>query len=182
MPPDGRPDGALPPTGGDPVRGAEQADTATAPYDRAVIEVSRCTPAGVDAVWAVLADGFRYAAWVVGAARVRAVDDGWPAAGTRIHHSVGTWPAMLDDVTTVLSSVPARELVMQARGWPAGEARVELELLPGEQAGGCRILMREDATHGPGRLIPGPLRQWAIAPRNAESLRRLAYLAERPRG
>jgi hypothetical protein len=120
---------------------------------------------------------------VVGAARVRAVDDGWPAVGTRIHHSVGTWPVMLDDITTVLSCVPARELVMQARGWPAGEARVELELLPVGQAGaqGCRIVMREDATHGPGKLIPGPLRQLAIAPRNVETLTRLTYLAERPR-
>ncbi len=163
------------------MRCAEQADTAAAPYDLVVIEVSRCTPASVDAVWAVLADGFRYASWVVGAARVRAVDDGWPAVGTRIHHSVGTWPVMLDDITTVLSCVPGRELVMQARGWPAGEARVELELLPGEQAGGCRIVMREDATHGPGKLIPGPLRQLAITPRNVETLKRLAYLAERPR-
>ena len=149
-----------------------------------VIEVSRDTPASAAAVWAVLADGFQYAAWVVGAARVRAVDDNWPAPHTRIHHSVGSWPLMLNDVTTVLSCVPTRELVMQARGWPAGEARVELELLPAEQAGaeGCRIVIREDATHGPGTLIPRPLRHLAIAPRNAETLRRLAYLAERPRG
>jgi hypothetical protein len=91
---------------------------------------------------------------------------------------------MINDITTVLSCVPTRKLVMQARGWPAGEARVELELLPAEQAGaeGCRIVIREDATHGPGTLLPRPLRQLAIAPRNVETLRRLAYLAERPRG
>lgn len=149
-----------------------------------VIEVSRQTPARVEAVWAVLADGFQYAAWVVGAARVRAVDDDWPAPRTRIHHSIGIWPLMINDITTVLLSVPTRELVMQARGWPAGEARVELELLPSGQAGagGCRIVMREDATHGPGKLIPRRMRQLAIAPRNVETLRRLAYLAERPRG
>lgn len=149
-----------------------------------VIEVSRCTPASVDAVWAVMADGFQYAAWVVGAARVRAVDPAWPEPRARIHHSVGTWPVMLDDTTIALSCDPGRELVMQARGWPIGEARVEIELAPSNEAGagGCRITIREDATHGPGKLIPQPLRQWAIAPRNVESLRRLAYLAERPRG
>lgn len=148
-----------------------------------MIEVSRCTPASVDAVWAVLADGFQYAAWVVGAARVRAVDTGWPGPRTRIHHSAGSWPMMLDDTTIALSCDPGRELVMQARGWPMGEACVEIELAPSDDAGtgGCRIVIREDATHGPGTLIPHPLRQWTIAPRNAESLRRLAYLAERPR-
>ena len=156
----------------------------SAPYDADVIEVRRSTSAGAESVWAVLADGFQYAAWVVGAARVRAVDDGWPEPGSRIHHSAGSWPLMINDTTTVLSCVPHRELVLQARGWPAGEARVELELLPSEQVGaqGCQIVMREDATHGPGRLIPGWVGQLAIAPRNVETLRRLAYLAERPRG
>ncbi len=149
-----------------------------------MIEVRRFTSASPEAVWAVLADGFGYAAWVVGAARVRAVDDGWPDIGTRIHHSFGTWPLMIDDVTMVLSCEPGRELVLQARGWPAGEARVELELRASDDVGeaGCRIVMREDATHGPGRLIPRPVRQLAIVPRNVETLRRLAYLAERPSG
>lgn len=134
-------------------------------------------------VWAVLADGFSYASWVVGASRVRAVDADWPAVGSRIHHSVGSWPLLLDDVTEVLACDPGRMLTLQARGWPAGEARVELELTPSDEAGsgGCRIEIREDATHGPGTLIPGPVRQLAIAPRNVESLRRLSYLAERPR-
>lgn len=156
----------------------------SAPYDAKVIEVRRSTPAAVESVWGVLADGFQYAAWVVGAARVRAVDDGWPEPGSRIHHSAGSWPLMINDTTTVLSCVPNRELVLQARGWPAGEARVELELLPSEQFGaeGCQIVIREDATHGPGKLIPELVRQLAIAPRNVESLKRLAYLAERPRG
>jgi uncharacterized protein YndB with AHSA1/START domain len=147
-----------------------------------VIEVSRRSPASAEVVWSVLADGFRYAAWVVGASRVRAVDPTWPAVGSRIHHSVGSWPLLLDDVTEVLACEPGRALTLQARAWPAGEARVELELTPSDEAapGGCRIDMREDATHGPATLLPQSLRQLAIGPRNVESLRRLAYLAERP--
>ncbi len=149
-----------------------------------MIEVTRSSSASIDAVWSVLADGFRYAGWVVGASRVRAVDDGWPAVSTRIHHSVGTWPLLIDDVTIVLACDPGRSLTLQARGWPMGEARVELDLAASDEVGpgGCRVVMREDATSGPGRLIPQPLRQLAIAPRNVESLTRLLLLAERPRG
>jgi uncharacterized protein YndB with AHSA1/START domain len=142
-----------------------------------VIEVTCETEASADAVWDVLADGWMYATWVVGASRIRRVEDGWPAQGTRLHHSVGVWPALLDDSTSVLAVEEGRALTLQARGWPVGEARVEI-VLQDRPGGGCRIVMREDASQGPGRLVPRPVRQALIAPRNVESLRRLAYLAE----
>lgn len=44
--------------------------------------ISRRVDAPAEAVWSVLADGWSYANWVVGAARVRDVDPGWPAQGT----------------------------------------------------------------------------------------------------
>ncbi len=43
--------------------------------------ISRRVDAPAEAVWSVLADGWSYANWVVGAARVRDVDPGWPAQG-----------------------------------------------------------------------------------------------------
>ena len=45
--------------------------------------VSRPVAAPPEAVWAVLADGWQYGTWVVGASRVRAVDPGGrrPAPG-----------------------------------------------------------------------------------------------------
>src|SRR3712207_6907511 len=55
-------------------------------------------------VWDVLADGWLYPLWVVGATRMRAVDDGWPRVGARIHHSAGVWPAVIDDETVSLSA------------------------------------------------------------------------------
>ncbi len=145
-----------------------------------MLTVDTVTTASPEQTWAVLADGWSFAGWVVGASRIREVDLGWPAEGTRIHHSVGGWPLVLDDTTTVLRSAEQRELVLQARGWPAGEARVELELTPQTVSGGdgCRITMREDATHGPGRFLPLPLRWLGIVPRNRECLRRLVLLAE----
>jgi hypothetical protein len=141
-----------------------------------VFSVQRSTTATPSQVWDVLADGWSFAGWVVGASRIRAVDLGWPSAGTRIHHSVGAWPLVVDDTTEVVRAVAGRELELQARGWPVGEARVAVRIEPAVQ--GCRITMDEDATHGPGRFAPRPLRWLAIAPRNTECLRRLVLLAE----
>jgi uncharacterized protein YndB with AHSA1/START domain len=128
------------------------------------------------AVWEVLADGRLYATWVVGASRIRGVDPEWPAPGSRIAHSFGVWPLVIDDVTEALECEPERRLVLRAHGWPAGAARVEITLTPAGD--GTEVTLREDAEAGPGRLVPKPARQLAILPRNTESLRRLAYLAE----
>lgn len=138
--------------------------------------VSRTTTAPPDAVWSLLADGWALASWVVGAARIREVDEAWPTAGARAHHSVGAWPLMIDDTTSVVAAVPGRELVLQARGWPVGEARVTLRLVP--DGGGTRVQMDEVATHGPGRLVPRSVQALAVMPRNAECLRRLVLLVE----
>ena len=75
-----------------------------------------------DRVWDVLADGWLYPLWVVGATRMREVDDGWPAPGTRLHHSVGVWPVVINDDTEVLECDPGKRLVLRAKGWPPGEA------------------------------------------------------------
>jgi hypothetical protein len=140
-----------------------------------MVTVSREIDASPDAVWAVLSDGWLYPSWVVGASRMRLVDPAWPAVGAQLHHSVGVWPALIDDTTTVLASVPKRELVLRARGWPAGEATVRLTIE--EHAGGCVVVMAEDVASGPARLLPRPARTALIAPRNTETLRRLSYLA-----
>jgi uncharacterized protein YndB with AHSA1/START domain len=141
-----------------------------------MITVTRRTDAPPDAVWAVIADGWSYPAWVVGASRIRAVSATWPQAGAMIHHSVGAWPLLLDDNTEVLDVEAGRFLRLKARGRPYGEAVVEIEIKP--DGTGSRIEMREDASNGPARLLPKPLRQAALAPRNAESLKRLTLLAE----
>ena len=134
---------------------------------------AHCTP---DAVFAVLADGWLFATWVVGAARIRDVDEEWPEPGSQIHHSVGLWPLLIDDRTHVLSCEPPHRLVLQARAWPAGEARVEITLAP--TPAGCTITIDEVATHGPASLIPQVALDPLIDARNRESLRRLALLAE----
>lgn len=57
-----------------------------------------------------------------------------------------------------------------------GSAHVVIDVVP--QDGGCQVTITEDAVEGPGMLVPAPARAVAIRVRNAETLQRLAYLAE----
>jgi uncharacterized protein YndB with AHSA1/START domain len=137
---------------------------------------TRLIDATPEQVWDVLADGWLYPLWVVGATRMRDVDDSWPQTGAKIHHSAGVWPAVIDDNTEVLESQPPRLLRLRARGWPLGEAEVELTLAPAGDK--TEVTIVEDAVHGPGALVPQPLRGSLIKWRNVESLRRLGFIAE----
>jgi uncharacterized protein YndB with AHSA1/START domain len=128
-------------------------------------------------VWAVLSDGWLYPLWVVGASRMREVDDSWPEPGSRLHHSVGSWPLLLDDETEVLEAVPGARMKLRAHGWPAGAAEVTIHLVA--HATGTEVTIEEVATHGPGALVPKPLQDPVLGWRNTETLRRLAYLVER---
>lgn len=152
-------------------------DHTTDPHEVSRPRVSRSVAAPAEAVWAVLSDGWQYATWVVGASRVRSVDPDWPQPGSRLHHSVGVWPALISDSTSAQEAEEPRHLVLTARGWPLGEARVELDVVPDGPAT-CTVSIAEDASSGPGRLVPLPIRQLLILPRNREALRRLALLAE----
>jgi hypothetical protein len=139
--------------------------------------ISREVEAPVSAVWGVLSDGWSYATWVVGAARVRDVDPGWPARGSRVHHSFGMWPFLIQDFTRVENVTEPTELELTARGWPVGEARVHVSVRANGPVGSV-VTITEDAVSGPGRLVPPLLRHLLIGPRNRETLHRLALLAE----
>ncbi len=132
-----------------------------------------CTPTEV---FEVLADGWLYPSWVVGASRMREVDDAWPSPGSRLHHSVGVWPLLIDDTTSVLELDAPRHLLLKARGWPLGEAHVAIDVR--ERPAGCVVRITEDAVAGPMRFLPGPVLHSMVHARNVETLRRLAYLAE----
>lgn len=156
------------------------AEIPSGPAPSAVREVMtsnhRTVSAPPEKVWSVLADGWLYPLWVVGAARIRDVDTTWPQKGAKIQHSVGLWPALIDDNTEVLDVVPGHSITLQARSWPLGEATVKIDLAA--SGAETHISMAEEPTSGPGRLFPpfiiGPSLKW----RNTEALRRLALLAE----
>ena len=137
---------------------------------------SRLIKATPERVWSVLADGWLYPLFVVGASRMRDVDAGWPAVGTRLHHSVGTWPLLIDDTTEVLEVEEHRRLLLVARGWPAGQAHVEITLAPHDS--GTEVTIVEQATAGPGALVPKVVQDPQLHLRNIETLRRLAYVVE----
>lgn len=137
----------------------------------------RATP---EQVWSVLADGWLYPLFVVGAARMRDVDETWPAVGARLHHSVGSWPLMLDDTTEVLEVEEGKRILLLARAWPAGQAHVEISLepSPGEAGDQTVVTIVENATAGPAALIPKALQDPQLHVRNVETLRRLAFVVE----
>src|SRR5439155_8701893 len=111
-------------------------------YPSVVVTVRREVGASVDAVWSVLADGWRYTSWMVGASRIRGVDPAWPGMGAQLRYSVGTWPLLLDDTATVLACVPKRELVVRSRAWPVGKTEVKLTL--DERAACCEVVLSEE--------------------------------------
>lgn len=133
----------------------------------------RCEPRYV---FNVLEDGWVYPSWVVGASRMRDVDEEWPQPDARIHHSVGVWPVLLNDATSMLEWDPPRHALLKARGWPFGEAHVALDVRA--RTDGCVVRITEDVVAGPARFVPAPLRETATFLRNTETLRRMAYLAE----
>ena len=132
--------------------------------------VTHRTTAPPDEVYRVLADGWSYPAWVVGASRMREVDAAWPDPGARLHHSVGAWPLLIDDTTEVLAGEPGHRLRLLAHARPLGHAEIEITLEP--DGGGCLMTMREKPVGVPGRLA-APVATPALGPRNRESLRRL---------
>ena len=142
-----------------------------------MVSTTRTLRASPEQVWDVLADGWLYALWVVGASRMREVDDNWPEPGSKLHHSLGAWPILINDETEVTAAQPTRLLALRGRGWPAGEVDIAIRL----RAVGAEteVIIEEDAVAGPGRLVPAPVRGLTLRWRNVEALRRLAYVAER---
>jgi hypothetical protein len=141
-----------------------------------VAEVSLNIEAPIDAVWTVLADGWSYAGWVVGASHIRDVDTGWPQAGTRIHHSVGPWPLVIQDTTEVVRCEPRQVLELDARLWPAGAARITFSLRPRSESI-THVQMVERVVRGPSARLPVFVQDMLLIPRNKETLHRLDALA-----
>ena len=145
-------------------------------YSSPMATNTRDIAATPDQVWDVLSDGWLYPLWVVGATRMRDVDDTWPAEGAALHHSVGVWPVVLDDETRVLESHPGRSIRLRAKAWPGGEAEVLISLeAQGEKT---RVSIQEKTVSGPGSLLPQVLEDPLMKIRNNETLNRLAHVVE----
>ena len=138
----------------------------------------RSSPADV---FAVLADGRRYADWVVGAKRVRGVDDSWPEPGSEFHHEVGVGPLTIKDSSKLLAMEPPRQVVLEVRAWPAGKARVTITI-SSRNGEGSEVLLEEVPTDGLAKALDSwPLRRLTML-RNVESLKRLRRIADESEG
>lgn len=131
-------------------------------------------------VFAVLADGWTYADWVVGAKRVREVDDGFPTPGCRLHHSVGVGPLTLDDNTKVLEAAPPTHLLLEARARPFGRAKIRFTLRA--DGGGTLVTIEEWAVRPQPVALLNPLVDPLVKARNVETLRRLERVVQQRRG
>jgi uncharacterized protein YndB with AHSA1/START domain len=137
-------------------------------------------PVPSDRVWRLLADGRRYADWVVGASHIREVEREWPAVGSKFHHTVGVWPFHLRDDTVVEECEVGCRLVLEARARPFGRARVEISLE--EIPTGTRVVMAEEACSPAVARWSSPVLTPIIHVRNVETLRRLATLCQEQGG
>jgi hypothetical protein len=141
------------------------------------LTVKHHTTASRQQVWDVVADGWTYSQWVVGNTRMRAVAPNWPAPGSKIHHTIGVWPVVVNDETIVESCTPLEELVLHAKLRPFGGARITLRFA--DTHNGTRVEMAEVPVGGPLNWVPRRLSQLLVYPRNRECVERLVSLAER---
>lgn len=133
----------------------------------------RCTP---DDLFAVLADGWLYPVWVVGAARMRDVDPEWPQEGARIHHSLGVWPLMIHDTTEMVEWDPPRRVRLRPKAGLLGRGVIRFDVRP--HGDGIAVTIAEEPVSGLPAVLPGILWRPLLVLRNHECLNRLAFLAE----
>lgn len=120
-------------------------------------------------VWDALVDVRTYPTWLLGARRIRSVDDGWPAPGTAFHHVVGLGPLTIADATRAVAVDEGRRLELEVRARPAIVATVVLQLR--DVVEGTEVTMEEHPT-GIHRLL-APVAAPLAQPRNRASLARL---------
>jgi uncharacterized protein YndB with AHSA1/START domain len=128
-------------------------------------------------VWDALAEPSNYAYWVVGSKEIRDAEPGFPAPGTKFHHTIGVGPLTVRDHTEVIEAVEPQYLRLRAKGRPVGTATVTLRLTPVDGGTSVEIVEHPDGVYS--ILALNPLLQVATKVRNAESLMRLEELALR---
>ncbi|MET7758652.1 SRPBCC family protein [Streptomyces sp. NPDC005389] len=131
-------------------------------------------------VWAVLADGSRYADWVVGTSDSHVARGPWPELGSAIEYTVriGPWTG---SGTTVVRRVDApAELELEVDSVPVGTARVAIEVRPwGAES---LVIVDEHPLQGIGGALHNAVFDALIQLRHRDMLRRLANVVEEHAG
>jgi hypothetical protein len=90
---------------------------------------------------------------------------------------VGPWPLVIQDTTEVVRCEPGQLLELDARLWPVGAARITFTLRPRSESL-TDVRMTEQVVRGPSAFLPEFAQDLLLIPRNKETLRRLAALAQ----
>ncbi|QYX82500.1 SRPBCC family protein [Streptomyces akebiae] len=128
------------------------------------------------AVWDVLADGSRYAEWVVGTSAAEPVRGQWPQVGSAIAYEIRVGPVRLSNETVVRYCDEASELGLEARAGVLGTARISLLLRPWGPY--CLVIADEHPLQGVGGKLHNVGVEAVIQLRHRTMLARLARLCE----
>ncbi|MFJ1967711.1 SRPBCC family protein [Streptomyces sp. NPDC087903] len=102
-------------------------------------------------VWTVLADGSRYAEWVVGTSASKPVRGQWPQTDAAIAYEIRLGPLSLTNETVVRRCDEGTALELEARAGVLGTARIALELRP--WGSDCLVIVDEHPLQGAGGLL-----------------------------
>ncbi|GAB2756121.1 SRPBCC family protein [Streptomyces bullii] len=128
------------------------------------------------AVWAVLADGSRYAEWVVGTSGSHPVRGQWPYVDAAIRYQVSLGPVKLSNETVVRRCEEGVCLELEAQAGVLGTARIAIELRPwGEH---CLVIVDEHPLRGAGGRLHNVGFEALLQLRHRAMLARLARLCE----
>jgi Polyketide cyclase / dehydrase and lipid transport len=134
-------------------------------------------PTTPDRVFSLLEDPRSLAYFVVGTRTIRRFDPGWPDPQTEVHHTIGIFPFLLRDKTTVVEAQPGTYLALEARFRPIGVMRVEFRLA--DRGDHTELTVDEYPVSGP-VAVSGIRRavDALVALRNLEMSRRLKRLID----
>ncbi|CAM5237152.1 Polyketide cyclase OS=Streptomyces fumanus OX=67302 GN=GCM10018772_18770 PE=4 SV=1 [Streptomyces fumanus] len=140
----------------------------------------RLIQASPQEVWAALADGERYAEWVVGTSDVTPDRGNWPEVDSTIRYAVRLGPLKLTNETVVRRCEEGSVLELEAKAGPLGTARIAIELRPWGRD--TLVLVDEHPLRGPGGLVHNTGVDLLIHLRHRAMLARLAKLCESEAG
>ncbi|MFB0617696.1 SRPBCC family protein [Streptomyces sp. AGS-58] len=128
------------------------------------------------AVWEVLADGNRYADWVVGTGESHPKEGQWPQVGASIAYEIPLGPVRLANETVVRHCEEGSRLELEIMAGWLGTARFSIELR--EWGEHCLVIVDEHPLQGAGALLHNVGVEALIQVRHRSMLARLARCCE----
>ncbi|MFI5475869.1 SRPBCC family protein [Streptomyces cacaoi] len=136
----------------------------------------RLVKASPQTVWDVLADGDRYAEWVVGTSSTQEMTGEWPHVDAKIAYAVRVGPVSLANETVVRRCEEPDVLELEARAGVLGTARIAFELRPWGRH--CLVILDEHPLQGVGGLLHNAGVEMVTQIRHRALLGRLATVCE----